>query len=217
MKPRTLAVALIIVALTGLAAGQMRSIVGGGGATSGMGHGQSSVGGMHGASQSGMGGPNQSGATMTPMQRRQLMNTTPMQDHKYQSCTQAMGKVEGDLSRMHAHHGGNSSSGASADDQGQSNDSSDSLSSDLEDLSQSDDDLSASLNPDQQAIVASKIKDLDKKTKEMQVLAKQLRLELGNPETDPKIVQGHMKKLNKLSKEIAKQQHEIASALGISA
>jgi len=65
--------------------------------------------------------------------------------------------------------------------------------------------------------VASKLKDLDKKTKEMQTLAAQVKSELGNPQSDPKIVREHMKKLDKLSKEIARQQHKVATALGISA
>jgi hypothetical protein len=40
---------------------------------------------------------------------------------------------------------------------------------------------------------------------------------MDNPQSNPKAVREHMKKLDKLSKEIAKQQHEVASALGISA
>ena len=41
--------------------------------------------------------------------------------------------------------------------------------------------------------------------------------ELINPQADPKIAREHMKKLDKLSKEVAKQQHGVANALGISA
>lgn len=51
----------------------------------------------------------------------------------------------------------------------------------------------------------------------MQSLAQQLKEEMGNPQADPKAVREHTKKLDKLSKEIAKQQHEVATALGITA
>jgi hypothetical protein len=40
--------------------------------------------------------------------------------------------------------------------------------------------------------------------------------EAANSESDPKAVQQGMKKLNKLSKEIAREHHEIAAGLGIS-
>ena len=178
---------------------------------------------MQGASQSGMGSMGQGGTMLTPAQRRQVMHTTSMQDQKYQASAHAMGKVQGDLSRMQSHlnanssTNGNTSSAASGDAQQQGgSDPSDDLSSALQDLQQSDDDLASSLNNDQQAVVAAKLKDLDKKTKEMQTLAAQVKSEVGNAQADPKVVREHMKKLDKLSKEIAKQQHEVASALGIS-
>ena len=179
---------------------------------------------MQGASQSGMGSMGQGGTMLTPAQRRQVMHTTSMQDQIYQASAHAMGKVQGDLSRMQSHlsanssANGNASSAAGADAQQQDggNNPGDDLSSALDDLQQSDDDLASSLNNDQQAVVAAKLKDLDKKTKEMQTLAAQVKSEVGNAQADPKVVREHMKKLDKLSKEIAKQQHEVASALGIS-
>jgi hypothetical protein len=227
MDRRIFFVASVIVLLAGTSPGQMRGGAAGGGmsgGTSGTGMGQGSTGGMQGASQSGMGSTGQNGTMMTQGQRRQVMHTTSMQDQKFQASTHAMGKVQGDLSRMQSHMNGNSaqnggsSPATSGDAQQQGGgDPGDALSSDLQDLEQSNDDLASSLNSDQQAIVASKLKDLDKKTKEMQTLAEQVKSELGNPQTDPKIAREHLKKLNKLSKEIAKQQHEVASALGISA
>jgi hypothetical protein len=160
--------------------------------------------------------------TITPMQRRQLLHTTAMQDQKYRACTQAMGRVQGDLSHMHSRASGNSSSGnassgASADPQQQGDDPTSDLSSDLQDMAQSDDDLISSLNDDQQAVVTNQIKDLEKKTKEMQALAQQLKSELDSPKSDPKVVREDMKKLDKLTKETTKRQHDVAVALGIQA
>jgi hypothetical protein len=224
MNRRILLVVSAIVLMTGVCLAQMRggSASGGmSGSTSGTGMGQGSMGGMHGSS--GMGSMDQSGPMMTQGQRRQLMHTTAMQDQKYQASARAMGKVQGDLSQMQLHmNGGSSSRGtsssaASPDGQQQGNSPSTDLSSDLQDLEQSNDDLASSLNSDQQAVVASKLKDLNKKTKEMQTLAEQLKSEMGNPQADPKVVREHMKKLDKLGKEIAKQQREVASALGINA
>ena len=224
MNRRILLVVSAIVLLTGVCLAQMRGGSAGGGmsgSTPGAGMGQGSTGGMHGSS--GMGSMDQSGTTMTPAQRRQVLHTTTMQDQKYQASTRAMGKVQGDLSRMQSHmnanstSSGNSSSAASGNSQPQGSDPGNDLSSDLQDLGQSNDDLSSSLNSDQQAVVAGKLKDLEKKTKEMQSLAQQLKSEMGNPESNPKIVREHLKKLDKLSKEVAKQQREVASALGISA
>jgi hypothetical protein len=106
---------------------------------------------------------------------------------------------------------------ASGSDVQSGGNSGDDLSSDLQDLEQSNDDFASSLNSDQQAVVANKLKDLDKKTKEMQTLAEQVKSELGNPQADPKLAREHIKKLDKLSKEVAKQQREAAVALGISA
>jgi chromosome segregation ATPase len=187
----------------------------------GQGMGQGAMGGMHGSS--GMGSMDQSATTMTPAQRRQILRTTSMQDQKYQASARAMSKVQGDLSGMQSHGGAasaasNSSLGAGSGVNAQSGDnSSDDLSSDLQDLEQSNDDLASSLNSDQQVVVASKLKDLDKKTKEMQTLAQQLKTEMDNPQADPKTVRERMKKLDKLGKEIAKEQREVASALGITA
>ena len=138
-----------------------------------------------------------------------------MQDQKYQACTKAMSKVQGDLSRMQS-NGTNSSSGASSDAQQRVTILA-IVCRAIFRMEQSNHDLSSTLNSDQQAVVASKLKDLDKKTKEMQSLSQQLKSELSNSESDPKIVREHLKKLDKLSKEIAKQQHEIGAALGISA
>lgn len=216
MKPRVLATIFTMVFLAGFAMGQMRGSMGGGGTTSSMGNGQPSMGNMHAGSHSDMAGANQTGG-MTPMQRRQLMHTTSMHDQKYQACAHAMSKVQGDLSRMQMYGGQGTSVNASSGDQQQTDDSSDSLSSDLTDLTQDNDELSASLNPDQQAVVARKLKDLDKKTKEMQALAQRLKSELDNAESDSKLAKEQTKKLNKLGKEIAKEQREIATALGITA
>ena len=218
--------AAIFVLLAGTALAQMRGGAPSGGmsgSTSNTGMGQSSMGGMQGQ-QSGMGSMGQGGATMTPAHRRQLLHTTSMQDRKFQASARAMAKVQGAMSRMQSQgnsglaasnaltSGGQGGSTAQPDDN-----SGDDLSSDLQDLEQSNDDFASSLNSDQQAVVAAKLKDLDKKTKEMQTLAQQLKAEMDNPQSDPKSVRDHMKKLDKLSKEIAKQQHEVASALGISA
>ena len=219
-------VTAILVLLAGTVLAQMRGGAPSGGMsgnTSNTGMGQSSMGGMQGQ-QSGMGSMGRGGATITPAQRRQLLHTTSTQDQKYQASAHAMAKVQGAMSRMQSHgtsapaasnaltSGGQGSSNAQPDDN-----SGDDLSSDLQDLEQSNDDFASSLNSDQQAVVAAKLKDLDKKTKEMQTLAQQLKAEMDNPQSDPKSVRDHMKKLDKLSKEIAKQQHEVASALGISA
>jgi len=233
MNSRLLLTVTATVLLVGASLAQMR---GGAGGASGTGMGQPSAGGMQGSqtgmgsmggiqgSQSGMGSMGQGGTTITPAQRRQLLHTSSMQDQKYQASAHAMSKVQGDLSRMQAHgHAAppantsySSGAGSGADAQS-GDDPSDDLSSDLQDLQQSDDDLASSLNSDQQAVVASKLKDLDKKTKEMRTLAAQLKTEIENPQSDPKAVRDHMKKLDKLGKEIAKEQHEVASALGITA
>lgn len=219
MKRALFPVALVMT-LAMVAFGQMHGGSPGGG-MAGSSTGRPSMGGMQGGSQSGMGSAGQNGSMVTPAQRRQLLHTTAMQDQKYQACTRAMSKVQGDLSRMQAHgrgnlssaQTGNSSPDGSAD--AQQSDPGDDLSSDLQDMAQSDDDLTSSLNADQQAVVAGKLKDIDEKTKEMQSLAEQLKSETGNAETNSKTVREHIKKLNKLSKEIAKEQHEIAAALGI--
>lgn len=217
--------AAMLVLLAGTTFGQMRGSTQGGmsGNTSGTGMGQSSMGGMHG-SQSGMDSMGQGGATMSPAQRRQLLHTTSMQDQKFQASARAMTKVQGAMSRMQSHgtsapaasnaltSGGQGGSNAQPDDN-----SGDDLTSSLDDLEQSNDDFASSLNNDQQAVVAAKLKDLDKKTKEMQALAQQLKAETDNPQSDPKAVREHIKKLDKLGKEIAKEQHEVATALGISA
>lgn len=205
-----------VVVVTGSAVGQMGGGSAGGG-MAGTGGGRSSTGGMQSASHAGMGSMDKSGAMMSQAQRRQMMHTTTMQDQKFRAGTQAMSRVQGDLSRMQSHTGGSLSSGASADAQQSGGDLSDNLSNDLQDLAQNNDDLSASLNDDQQAVVASKMKDLEKKTKEMQSLAQQLKSEMNNPEADPKVVREHMKKLEKLAKETTKGQHEVAAALGVSA
>jgi hypothetical protein len=110
-----------------------------------------------------------------------------------------------------------SSSGASADTQQPGSDTSDILSSDLQDLAQSNDGLSASLNDEQQGAVASKMRDLAKKTKEMTVFGSTAEIEMNNPEADPKVLLEQTKKLAKLSKGIKTQQHEVAAALGIAA
>ncbi len=81
-------------------------------------------------------------------------------------------------------------------------------------MAQNDDDLIASLNDDQHAAVTGQIKDLEKKTKEMQSLAQQPKSELDSPKSDPKLLREHMKKLDKLTKETRKRQHDVAVALG---
>ena len=56
------------------------------------------------------------------------------------------------------------------------------------------------------------MKDLEKKTKGMQSLAK-----IGNvPGADTQVVREHMKRLEKLAKETTKGQHEVAVGLGVS-
>lgn len=219
MKSRILLAVSLVMVLVGTGSGQMHG--GSGGGMGGTGAGNSSMGGMRGASSTSMGSAAQSGPMMTPMQRRQLLHITAMQDKKYQTCTQAINRVQGDLSHMQSHAGDSSSSGspsssASSDTQQQGDDPTSDLSNDLQDMAQSDDDLGTTLNSDQQAVVASKMKDLDKKTKEMQSLAEQLKSDSGNSASDPRVVQQRIKKLNKLSREIAKEQHDIAAALGIS-
>jgi len=237
MNSRFLLVVSTLVLLSGASLAQMRGGSAGGGMSggaAGQGMGQGSMGGMQSSSSmasmggmhssSSMGSMNQSGTTMAPAQRRQLLHTTSMQDQKYQASANAMSKVSGDLSRMQSHgsaasaasNSSSSGAGSGADAQSSDNPGND-LSSHLQDLEQSNDDLASSLNSDQQAVVAGKLNDLGKKTKEMQTMARQLKTEIDNPQTDPKIVHEHKKKLDKLSKEVAKQQREVASALGISA
>lgn len=225
---------VVLILIAGSALAQMRGGSGGGmsGGTSAGGMGQGSAGGMNGGSGMGsmgsMGPMNQSGGMMTQSQRRQLMHTTSMQDQKFQTSARAMSNVQGNLSRMQSHgmspassnsaQNANASSLSSANaQQGDGSDPSGDLSSALDNLEQSNDDFASSLNSDQQAVVAGKLKDLQKKTKEMQTLAEQVKAEVNNPQADSKAVREHMKKLDKLGKEIAKEQREVASALGISA
>lgn len=230
MKVFKLTAAMLIL-IAGSAFAQMRGGSGGGGMSGGIssgGMGQGG-GGMQGMGSMGsMGSTNQSGGMMTQSQRRQLMHTTAMQDQKYQASARAMSNVQGNLSRMQSHgmsplssnstQNANASSPSSASaQQDDGGGPSDDLSSALDDLGQSNDDFASSLNSDQQAVVAGKLKDLQKKTKEMQTLAEQLKAEVSNPQANSKAVHEHMKKLDKLGKEIAKEQREVASALGISA
>jgi hypothetical protein len=59
------------------------------------------------------------------------------------------------------------------------------------------------------------IKELQQKTKEMEALAKQVKMEMANRDGDPAVVRKDLKKLEKLSKDISKRQQEIGVALGI--
>jgi len=212
MNNRLLSLVFAVVLVAGAAFGQMH---GGSGGTNGMGGGKPSTGGMQGSSQQGMGSMGSAGPMMTQSERRQMLHTTPKQDQRYQACAHAMSRVHGDLYRMQQHVNANSSSAPSSDAQQPGDDSSDNLSSDIQDMAQNDDDLIASLNDEQQAVLTSQIKDLEKKTKEMQSLAQQLKSELDSPKSDPKVLREHMKKLDKLTKETTKRQHDVAVALGI--
>jgi len=116
---------------------------------------------MQGSSQQGMGSMNQSGPMITQTERRQMLHTTAKQDQRYQACTQAMGKVHSDLHRMQQHVNSNSSSGPSSEIQQPGDASSDDLSTDIQDLAQNDDDLIASLNDEQRAVLTSQIKGSD--------------------------------------------------------
>ena len=223
--------AAMLVIIAGSAFAQMRGGSGGRGMSGGMPSGSmgQSGGGMQGSSGMGsMGSMSQGGGMMTESQRRQLMHTTSMQDQRYQASARAMSNVQGNLSRMQSHgmsayssnsaQNGNASSSSSASvQQDDGSGPSDDLSSALDDLEQSNADFASSLNSDQQAVVAGKLKDLQKKTKEMQTLAEQVETEVNNPHADSKALREHMKKLDKLGKEVAKEQRDVASALGISA
>jgi hypothetical protein len=212
MNSRLLSSVFTVVLVAGAAFGQMH---GGSGGTNGMGGGTPSTGGMQGSSEQGLGSMSSGGPMMTQAERRQMLHTTPKQDQRYQACAHAIGRVHGDLHRMQQHVNANSSSGPSSDAQQPADDSSDDLSSDIQDLAQNDDDLIASLNDDQQAVLTSHIRDLEKKTQEMRSLAQQLKSELDSPKSDPKVLREHVKKLDKLTKETTKRQHDVAVALGI--
>jgi len=197
-----LLLAMLIMA-PGMAIAQMR-----GGSAGGMGKGQPPSGAMPGPmSQQGTGSMGQTG---TQDDRRQLMHTTSRQDHQYMACQQAIHAVQGDVGRM-MHHNSAASASDNSDSVGPAGD----LSNDLENLEQDDDDFASGLNDDQKAVLQLQIKELQQKTKEMEALAKQVKTELADRDSDPAVVHKDLKKLEKLSKDISKRQQEIGVALGI--
>ena len=138
------------------------------------------------------------------------MHTTAHQDQQFNACQKAMRTVQGDIHGM-LHH----NDAVSGPDNSDSPDLSSDLSNDLQNLEQDDDDLASGLNDDQKAVLQSQIKDLQEKTREMEVLAKQVKAEMADRDTDPKVLRKDLKQLEKLSKDISKRQHEVAVALGI--
>jgi hypothetical protein len=190
---------LTMAASTALA--QMR-----GGSAGGMGKGQ--PGTMSGpmSQQS----PNSMGPAPTQDDRRRLMHTTSRQDHQYGVCQQAMHAVQGDIGRM-MHRNSAAASSDNSDSSGAGSD----LSDDLQSLEQDDNDLASGLNDDQKAVLQSQIKELQQKTKEMEALARQVKTEMADHVADPTVVRNDLKKLEKLSKDVSKRQHEIGVALGI--
>jgi hypothetical protein len=138
------------------------------------------------------------------------MHTTSHQDQQYGVCQQAMHSVQRDIGRM-MHQNSAGSTADSSDPAGVGSD----LSDDLQSLEQDDNDLASGLNDDQKAVLQSQIKELQQKTKEMEALARQVKTEMADHDADPTAVRMDLLKLEKLSKDISKRQHEIGVALGI--
>jgi hypothetical protein len=198
-----LSVMILAVLASSIAVAQMR-----GSSSGGMGKGQSPSGTMQGPmSQPSAGSMGPNG---TQADRRQLMHTTARQDHQFGACQLAMQAVQGDIHGM-LHRNNSASASGSSDSPEVSSD----LSNDLQSLEQDDDDLASGLNDDQKAVLQLQIKELQQKTKEMEVLASQIKTEMANRDTDPTALRKDIKKLDKLSKDISKRQHDVAVALGI--
>lgn len=198
-----LAVMILPLLASSIAVAQMRGTSGGG-----MGKGPSPSGTMQGP----MSQPNSGsiGPNGTQADRRQLMHTTARQDQQFSACQQAMQAVEGDIhSMLHRNDS------ASASDSSDSPDVSSDLSNDLQNLEQDDDNFASGLNDDQKAVLQSQIKELQQKTKQMEVLANQVKTEIANRDADPTALRKDIKKLERLSKDISKRQREVAVALGI--
>lgn len=167
-------------------------------------------GGMQGSSsQQGMGSMGQSGQMANHDQRRQTMHTTQQQDKKYASCVQAMNKVRTGIKHMSGTTAGQTFDAQQADDgSGQ-------LDTDVQDLEQDQNEFLDSLNEDQKTVLESQIKDVQKKMKQLDTWSKELKAELDNKNADPVKVREQVRKMDKLSKDIQKEQHQIADALGI--
>jgi chromosome segregation ATPase len=206
MNPKSFATFLLLAMLimsSGMALAQMR-----GGSAGGMGKGQPPSGAMQGPmAQQGTTAMGQAG---TQDDRRRLMHTTSRQDHQYSACQQAMHSVQGDIGRMMDHN-----SAAPTSDDSNTLGAAGDLSDDLQNLEQDDDDFASGLNDVQKAVLQSQIKELQQKTKEMEALAKQVKTEMADRDSDPAVVHKDLKKLEKLSKDISKRQQEIGVALGI--
>ena len=190
---------------------------------------------MHGGSSGSMGGTNsgrpsmpgsmsqrdmgpmgqdQNMSPMTPAQRRQAMHTTTMQDQQYAKCIQRMNSVMHHIGNL-MHEPTSFSPASFASDNSNSSDGIDALSSDMQDMEQEDNGLVSGFNDDQTAALAGQLKSLEKSTKEMQALTDHLRTEMADKDTDPKVIHRDLKKLEKLAKQVSKQQHEIGVAPGI--
>jgi predicted RNase H-like nuclease (RuvC/YqgF family) len=97
----------------------------------------------------------------------------------------------------------------------QADDPGDQLSSDVQDLEQDLDNLFDGFNSDQQTAVAAQIKDLKKKTSQLAEWSQQLKADLANKNSDPKKIQEAVRRIDKLTKQIQKEQRAVAAALGI--
>lgn len=177
-------------------------------------------GGMQGAGSHGMGVDMGTGNTMpTPAQRRHVLHTTTKQDQQYRSCAQAMDRL-----RHHVDHMSHSSPAQTTDPQQadnsadqQADDPGDQLSSDVQDLEQDLDNLFDGFNSNQQAALAAQIKDLKKKTSQLTEWSQQLKVDLANKNSNPKKIQEAVRRIDKLTKQIQKEQRAVAVALGIDA
>ena len=171
-----------------------------------------------GAGRQGMGGVGSSGPMLTGEQRRAAMHTTQAQDGQYGMCAQAMNKVRDGISHMGsmkpAQSPNSQQSGQSADAQS-SDDGSDQLDNDIQDLAQDQNDFLDNLNGDQKTALESQVKDLQKKMKQLEGLSKDLKAELEAKSADQAKIRKQVKELDKLSKAIQKEQRSIAGALGI--
>lgn len=177
-------------------------------------------GGMQGAGSRGMGADMGTANTMpTSAQRRQLMRTTTKQDQQYRSCAKAMDRLRNQLSHMARTASAQTSAARQGENSGdqQADDPGDQLSSDVQDLEQDIDNLFDGFNSDQQTALAAQIKDLKKKTSQLAEWSQQLKADLANKNSDPKKVQEAVHRIDKLTKQIQKEQRAVAAALGIEA
>jgi len=92
----------------------------------------------------------------------------------------------------------------------------DQLTSHLQNLEQDQNSLLDGFNSDQAAL-AAQIKDLKKKTSQLAEWSQQLKTELANKNSHPKKLQETVRKIDKLTKQIQKEQRVVATALGIEA